>query len=119
MSEKLLHQGCQLKCGVCQGAITCAVPINQLAKIAGQLVLLQTDQFLINVASCIYKNQPPYTPCVAGPASLTWATPSTLKKINGVAVLMQTSAATFIGAAMAPIAVTIQDSAPPTEAKTS
>ena len=55
----------------------------------------------------------------AGPAQLNWLAPATLKKITGVDVLMQTSTATFIGAAMAPIAVTIQDSASPTEAKTS
>lgn len=118
MSEKILHQGCQLKCSLCQGAITCAAPINQLAKVAGNLILVQTDQFLINVASCIYKNQPPFTPCVPGPAPLLWATPSTLKKINGVPVLMQTSSGTFVGALAAPVPVTIQDSATPTQAKT-
>lgn len=119
MSEKILHQGCQLKCSMCQGAITCPAPINQVGKVAGQPILLQADSFLIDVANCAFKNQQPFKPCTPGPAPLTWATPSTLKKFNGVAVLMQTSSATFIGAAMAPIAVTIQDSAPPTEAKTS
>ena len=119
MSEKILHQGCQLKCSLCQGAITCPAPLNGLTKIAGQKILLQTDQFIIDVANCIYKNQPPFAPCVPGPLPLLWATPSTLKKINGIAVLMQTSSGTFTGALAAPVPVTVQDSPTPTQAKSS
>jgi hypothetical protein len=118
MSEKILHEGCQLTCSLCQGAITCPAPLNSLASIADEKILVQTDQFLIDVANCIYKNQPPFAPCVAGPLPLTWVTPSTLKKINGIAVLMQTSSGTFTGALAAPVPVTVQDSPTPTQAKT-
>lgn len=119
MSEKILHEGCQLKCSLCQGTVTCPMPLNQLGKIAGQKILVQTDQFVIDVTNCIYKNQVPFTPCVPGPAPLTWATPSTLKKINGIAVLLQTSSGTFTGALAAPVPVTVQDSPTATQAKTS
>ena len=46
-------------------------------------------------------------------------TPSTLKTVTGIPVLMQTSAGSFIGGAGLPIPVTIQDSVPTTQAKTS
>ena len=58
-------------------------------------MLVQTDAFLINVANCAYIGVG--TPCMPGPLPFTWATPSTLKKINGVAVLMQTSNGIFTG----------------------
>lgn len=118
MGEKILHQGCQLKCSLCEGAITCPAPINQLGKVGGNLILLQTDLFLIDIASCLFKNQPPFTPCVPGPLPLTWAVPSTLKKINSIPVLMQTSLGTFVGALGAPVPVLVQDSVPPTQATT-
>ncbi|MGE3806026.1 MAG: hypothetical protein AB7K24_15255 [Gemmataceae bacterium] len=118
MGDKILHQGCQLKCSLCQGAITCPAPLNQLGKVGGNLILLQTDEFLIDISNCMFKNQPPNVPCVPGPLPFTWAKPSQLKTITGIPVLLQTSMGTFIGALGSPVPVQIQDSVPPTEATT-
>lgn len=116
---KILHEACPMKCALCAGAIRCPAPQNQLAHIAGNRILVEGDQFTIDVSNCIYQKNATPAVCNPGPMAFSWTTtPSELKKIQGQKVLMQKSVGSFIGAIGVPVAVQIEDSDPPTDAKT-
>lgn len=79
----ILQQGCTIQCP--HGGTVSAVPTNTKVKVGGAFVLLASDVFL--VAGCAFMVGPKPQPCL----TVEWQMPSTMFKINGTAVLLESS----------------------------
>jgi hypothetical protein len=79
----ILQQGCSIQCP--HGGLANVVPTNFKVKVGGAPALLASDVFL--VAGCPFMVGPKPQPCL----TIEWQLPSTMFKINGQAVLLQTS----------------------------
>jgi hypothetical protein len=124
MPGKYLHVGCKMKCSLCQAEVTVPAPQNQVLKVGGNAVLLQTDLFTMagGAGMCLGPKQPPpagplppCAPCVA-PMALTWTAASLVTKVNTVPTLLQTSVGMFTNYLGVPTPLLIEDGMPPTPA---
>lgn len=79
----ILQLGCTIQCP--HGGMVSVVPTNAKVKMGGAFALLASDVFL--VAGCPFMVGPKPQPCL----TVEWQVPSTMFKINGQPVLLQTS----------------------------
>lgn len=120
MPEKVLHEGCTLKCSACQAVMKVPAPVNQVYRIGDNRVLLSADQFRITQPNqCLGPTNglAPCPPCM-GPMPLRWRRASNVATINGKKVLLQSSVGTFVNYNGANTTVAITDSSSPTPAST-
>lgn len=126
MAEKLLHEGCTLKCSICQAEAKPVQLTNDRYRVQGKRVLMPTDLFTcVKDASKCKGPQTPssqttkFPPCriCLSPDILVWLDESKLTKIDGVPVLLQTSVGAFVNFMLVPTPMTITDGNPSTIAK--
>lgn len=79
----ILQMGCTIQCP--HGGMVTPIPTNMRVKVNGAFALLASDQFV--VAGCPFTIGVVYHPCVL----VEWQMPATRVKVNGQAVLLESS----------------------------
>ena len=79
----ILQQGCMIQCP--HGGMVSVVCTNMKVKVGGAFALLASDVYL--VAGCAFMVGPKPQPCL----TVEWQMPSTMFKIGGQAVLLESS----------------------------
>ncbi len=95
----ILQLGCTIQCP--HGGMVSVVPTNTKVKVGGAFALLASDVFL--VAGCPFVVGTVPQPCL----TVEWQAPSTMFKINGQTVLLESSIGICKSPAGAPQGVAI------------